>query len=203
MDDTAERIKEIGRRIKELREARGMDQKTLAWHVGMTRGSISAFECGTRCPKMKTVCAMADALGVESTQIITAEELAQIAEEENARRNEAAALETLRRRMEQERPVWMGEARQAARERAAAGRRRRRMQEEPETGSTSGFIAYKELAALPEFLHEVVIDQHIRRMLWLCGAYGRLGDVKKKRTPLGIEWTAEDGEHAEVKERSA
>ena len=202
MDDATERIMGIGKRIKELREARGMDQKTLAWHVGMTRGSISAFECGTRCPKKKHVDAMADALGVESAQIITAEELAQIAEEENARRNEEAALETLRRRMEQERPAWMNEAKRAASERAAAGRRRRKMQEEPETGATSGFIAYKELSALPGFLHEVVIDQHIRRMLWLCGAYGRVGDVVKTRTPLGVEWTAEHGQAA-AGERSA
>ncbi|MCI6373820.1 MAG: helix-turn-helix transcriptional regulator [Clostridiales bacterium] len=210
MDDTAEKIKEIGKRIKALREARGMDQKTLAWHVGVTRASISAYECGTRCPKMKHVDAMADALGVESTQIITEAERAKIMEAENARRDEAAALGRLRRHMEQEQahkqegPVWMDEARRVAVERAAAGgRRRRRAQEEPETGATSGFIAYSELAGLPEFLREVVCDQHIRRMLWLCGAYGRLGSVKKTRTPLGIAWTAEEDEHAEVKERSA
>lgn len=208
MEDTAEKIKEIGGRIKALREARGMDQQTLAWHVGVTRSSISAYECGTRCPKMRHVDAMADALGVESTQIITAEERAKIAEEGNARRNEAASLGRLRRQMEQahkqEGPVWMGEAGRAAVERAAAGgRRRRRAQEEPETGATSGFIAYSELAGLPEFLREVICDQHIRRMLWLCGAYGRLGSVKKTRTPLGVAWTAEEDEHAEVKERIA
>lgn len=212
MEDTAEKIKEIGGRIKALREAREMDQQTLAWHVGVTRSSISAYECGTRCPKMKHVDAMADVLGVESTQIITVEEQAKIAEEGNARRNEVESLAKQRRRMEQEeaqrqreRPAWMDEARDTARERAEAGgrRRRRRHEAEPETGATSGFIAYKELEALPEFLHEVICDQHIRRMLFLCGAYGRLGDVKKTRTPLGIEWTAEDGECAEVKERSA
>lgn len=207
MGDTAEKIKEIGRRIKALREARGMDQKTLAWHVGVTRGSISAYECGTRCPKMKAVNAMADALGVESAQIITAEERAHITQEGNARRDEAAALAKQRIWMEheqaqkqQERPAWMDEARRAASERAKADRRRR--QEEPETGATSGFIAYKELEELPEFLHEVVIDQHIRRMLWLCGAYGRVGSVVKTRTPLGVEWTAEDGQAASG-ERSA
>ena len=98
----------------------------------------------------------------------------------------------------------MDEARRAAVERAAAGgRRHRRAQEEPETGATSGFIAYRELEGLPEFLHEVICDQHIRRMLFLCGAYGRVDSVVKTRTPLGVEWTAEDGEHAEVKERSA
>lgn len=218
MDDTAERIKEIGRRIKALREARGMDQKTLAWHVGVTRGSISAYECGTRCPKMKHVDAMADALGVESTQIITAEERDKITEAGNARRNEAASLAILRGRMEQEaarkqqeRPAWMDEARRAASERAerdaqrqtAARTRRKRREPEPETGATSGFIAYSELAALPEFLHEVICDQHIRRMLWLCGAYGRARSVVKTRTPQGIAWTAEGDGHAEIKERIA
>lgn len=209
MEDTAEKIKEIGGRIKALREARGMDQQTLAWHVGVTRGSISAYECGTRCPKMRQVDAMADALGVESAQIITAQERAHITQEGNARRDEAAALAKQRIWMEheqaqkqQERPAWMDEARRAASERAAAGRRRRRRQEEPETGATSGFIAYRELADLPGFLHEVVIDQHIRRMLWLCGAYGRVGSVVKTRTPLGIEWTAEDVKAA-AGERSA
>lgn len=218
MDDTAEKIKEIGRRIKALREARGMDQKTLAWHVGVTRGSISAYECGTRCPKMKHVDAMADALGVESTQIITAEEWDKITEAGNARRNEAASLAILRGRMEQEqaqkqqeRPAWMDEARRAASERAErdaqrqtdARTRSKRREPESETGATSGFIAYSELEALPEFLHEVVCDQHIRRMLWLCGAYGRVGSVVKTRTPQGIAWTAENGEYAGIEERSA
>ena len=217
MDDAAEKIKEIGRRIKELREARGMDQQTLAWHVGVTRGSISAYECGTRCPKMKHVDAMADALGVESTQIITAEELAQIAQEGNARRNEAAAQGRQRMRMEQEeakkqqeRPAWMDEAIRAAKERTerdaqrqtAARTRRKRREAEPETGATSGFIAYRELEELPGFLREVIIEQHIRRMLFLCGAYGRVGSVVKTRTPLGVEWTAEDGQAA-AGERSA
>lgn len=208
---------EIGRRIKALRLARKLDQEALAKRCGLSRAAISTYECGRNCPTVENTVALAEALGVESKEIVPENVREYITEAGIEQRNEAMAQAYARRNMmqrahrqaqadgiqekgelqeraqqaQQKRNAWMEEARHAANERSVTGTRTRRKRREPETGATSGFVADAELEDMPEFLRETLIDMHIRRMLWLCGAYGRMGNVKKTRTPLGVAWSAE------------
>lgn len=211
---------EIGRRIKALRLAHKLDQGTLGMRCGVSRAAISAYEHGLNGPTMECAKALAKALDVELKEIIPRdiwkalcadrlEKQSKALKRANDCRCEAAR----KRRLEKEergesqshpdsenQPAWMEEARQAAKERAkrdeqratATRTRRKRREPEPEPGATSGFISDAELASIPQFLHEVIIDQHIRRMLFLCGEYGRRENVKKTRTPLGVAWSAEE-----------
>ena len=63
-----ERIEAIAGRfpakLKELRTAAGLTQKSLAESAGVTQGLISSYEAGTFTPAWDTVLALADALGV-------------------------------------------------------------------------------------------------------------------------------------------
>lgn len=49
-------------RIRELRKAKGMTMKELAYAVGVTESAISQFETGKKYPKGKTLLAIALAL---------------------------------------------------------------------------------------------------------------------------------------------
>jgi transcriptional regulator with XRE-family HTH domain len=51
-------------KLKELRAAAGLTQKSLAQAAGVTQGLISSYEAGTFTPAWDTVLALADALGV-------------------------------------------------------------------------------------------------------------------------------------------
>jgi Zn-dependent peptidase ImmA (M78 family)/DNA-binding XRE family transcriptional regulator len=54
----------IGKRLKEVREARKMTQQELASRIGITRSSISAFENGLRNPSFQTFVSLAKELRI-------------------------------------------------------------------------------------------------------------------------------------------
>lgn len=72
--------KDIGKRIKELRKARGMDQGKLAEYMNLSRPQISNLENGRRNLNIQQIKMLADffgvslsTLGVESEEIETIE----------------------------------------------------------------------------------------------------------------------------------
>ncbi|MDO4851156.1 MAG: helix-turn-helix transcriptional regulator [Actinomycetota bacterium] len=56
--------KEVGARIREIRERRGMTQRELAERSGMTESAMRSYELGYRMPSEAQVRLMAKALGV-------------------------------------------------------------------------------------------------------------------------------------------
>ncbi len=54
----------IGKRIRQLRKARGMTQGVAARKAGLMASTWSRIETGKNKPKVRTLRAMADALGV-------------------------------------------------------------------------------------------------------------------------------------------
>ncbi|HEV2891266.1 MAG TPA: helix-turn-helix transcriptional regulator [Frankiaceae bacterium] len=55
----------FGRRVRELREAAGIEQQELAQRVGMSGGYLSGIERGARNPTLDVVFAIAHALRVQ------------------------------------------------------------------------------------------------------------------------------------------
>lgn len=53
----------FARRLKALREERGMDQNALASKSGVSRDSIARYEMGTNTPRADIVVSLARALG--------------------------------------------------------------------------------------------------------------------------------------------
>jgi transcriptional regulator with XRE-family HTH domain len=61
-------------RLKQLRNAAGLTQQALAYHAGLSIASIIALEAGrTPNPRMKTLKALAKALGVTVDALVTEE----------------------------------------------------------------------------------------------------------------------------------
>lgn len=56
----------IGDRIRLQREAQGLQQKVLAWRVGITASALSQIERGHVDPKAFTLTCIAQALGVST-----------------------------------------------------------------------------------------------------------------------------------------
>ena len=63
----------VGRRIRLLREIKGISQEGLAEHSGLHRTYISAVERGLRNPSLKSLGRMAKALGMDISQLFEAE----------------------------------------------------------------------------------------------------------------------------------
>lgn len=62
---------DIGRRIKEIREKKGISLKQFElYENGIARGRMSEFENGTRLPSIINLYRIADALGVRISDII-------------------------------------------------------------------------------------------------------------------------------------
>lgn len=57
-------MKEIGDKIRFLRNAKKLTQEEAAFKVGMTRQSISNYECGRRTPRIKDLQKIANFYGV-------------------------------------------------------------------------------------------------------------------------------------------
>lgn len=55
-------------------------------------------------------------------------------------------------------------------------------------GSTSGEVKFKELALIPEFLHECFVELEIKRQLFFAGRDDEFAFVKKERTSDGVKW---------------
>jgi len=61
---------DLGRRIKALRDKRGVSQKRLAEAVNTSPGNLSRIESGTHTPNAKLVAAIADSLGVSTDYLL-------------------------------------------------------------------------------------------------------------------------------------
>jgi len=56
--------KQMGKRLKRLRQARDMSQAALAKNAGLTREYVNKLEAGKQDPSLTTISALAKALGV-------------------------------------------------------------------------------------------------------------------------------------------
>ena len=56
--------KKISKKIRELRKAKGLDQKTLAQRTGLNRSYISLLENGKKTAAVSSLSRIANALGV-------------------------------------------------------------------------------------------------------------------------------------------
>lgn len=63
-------MKELGERIKTLRETRGWSQKDLAARAGITKSAISTYEQGVRTPSADVLCSFAKAFGVSADYLL-------------------------------------------------------------------------------------------------------------------------------------
>ena len=62
---------EVGQRIKELRELRGMEQIELAWALGYkSQSTVSKWESGTNMPTGKKLIELARVLDVSTNEIL-------------------------------------------------------------------------------------------------------------------------------------
>lgn len=62
--------KVFGKRLRKLRENRGMTQKQLADIVGFTRNAISGYETFSRKPDIKMVCLFAEIFMVSTDYLL-------------------------------------------------------------------------------------------------------------------------------------
>lgn len=69
----------FARRLKALREERGVDQDGLAELSGVSKGSIARYETGRNMPGIETACALADALNVSVDTLLAREPLTGVA----------------------------------------------------------------------------------------------------------------------------
>jgi transcriptional regulator with XRE-family HTH domain len=60
--------------LKQLRAESGITQETLAFHAGITVGTLSKIELGQTSPAWTTVSSIADALGVSLVELAAAVE---------------------------------------------------------------------------------------------------------------------------------
>jgi len=63
--------KELGQRIKELRQAKGLSQEELAFKAGVHRTYLGGIERGERNPALKNIAAIAEALGVSLSELFS------------------------------------------------------------------------------------------------------------------------------------
>ena len=59
------------KKIKDVREAKGISGKELAETVGVTPSAITYYEQGLRNPTLETLGRIADALGVDHSDLIS------------------------------------------------------------------------------------------------------------------------------------
>jgi len=66
--------KQFGKRVRQLRLARGLSQEELASKVSVHRTYLGSIERGERNPSLKNIAAIAEALGVSLSQLFSFEE---------------------------------------------------------------------------------------------------------------------------------
>ncbi len=59
----------FGRRVRELRLARGLSQEELAFKAGVHRTYLGGIERGERNPALKNIVAIAEALGISLSEL--------------------------------------------------------------------------------------------------------------------------------------
>ena len=68
-------MKDMGARLKEQREQKGMSQKDLADKVGVKQHTISQYESGTKRPSYEVLLLLAKSFNVTAGQLLGSEEL--------------------------------------------------------------------------------------------------------------------------------
>lgn len=63
-------MRELGSKIKELRESRNWSQSYLAKRAGITKSAISTYEQGIRTPSADVLCSFAKAFGVSADYLL-------------------------------------------------------------------------------------------------------------------------------------
>jgi XRE family transcriptional regulator, regulator of sulfur utilization len=71
MDTGAADLADVGRRLRRLREARGLSLSELARRAGVGKATLSGLEAGTRNPTLETLWAITAELRVPLTAILT------------------------------------------------------------------------------------------------------------------------------------
>lgn len=73
---------EFGKKLKQLREEKGMTQETLAQQLYVTRQAVSRWECGARFPDLLTAKKIAQILDTSIDDLLSGEQLQQNIEKE-------------------------------------------------------------------------------------------------------------------------
>ena len=66
--------KRFGKRVRELRLAKGLSQEELAYRADVHRTYLGGIERGERNPALKNISAIAEALGVSLSELFTSKE---------------------------------------------------------------------------------------------------------------------------------
>ncbi len=74
-DDPIERRREIGRRIREWRQRRGLSQTAVADIAGVTQASLSNYELGKRTLPLTTFLGILAALDISAGELIDTPEI--------------------------------------------------------------------------------------------------------------------------------
>ena len=61
--------KQFGKKVRELRQAKGLSQEELAFKVGVHRTYLGGIERGERNPSLKNIAAIAGALGISLSEL--------------------------------------------------------------------------------------------------------------------------------------
>jgi transcriptional regulator with XRE-family HTH domain len=61
--------KQFGKRVRELRKAKGLSQEELAFKAGIHRTYIGGIERGERNPSLKNIASIAKALGISPSEL--------------------------------------------------------------------------------------------------------------------------------------
>lgn len=73
-DEARTRLRLFGESVRKARRSRGISQERLSFDSGLDRTFVSAVERGTRNPSLLSVCALADALGLDVRDLLSADE---------------------------------------------------------------------------------------------------------------------------------
>ena len=62
--------KKFGKKVRQLRRARGLSQEELAFRAGVHRNYLGGIERGERNPALDNIAAIARALGVDPSELL-------------------------------------------------------------------------------------------------------------------------------------
>ena len=74
-----------GKRLKELRKAKGLSQGELGDILGVSKSSICCYENGTRNPALETVIELVHLFGVSADYLLGADNLIKVVENDDVR----------------------------------------------------------------------------------------------------------------------
>ena len=95
---TARLVRQLGARLRALRQEAGMTQEKLAWECDLAKPYLSQIEAGKRQPSLEALAALADRLGVQVVDLLASDPTSPTTALLDAvrRRDRKAAREALR-----------------------------------------------------------------------------------------------------------